>query len=91
MIVWSATAADQLEELDWYLLERNPDAADDAIYKIHAVIGTLSEFPEIGRPGRVLGTRELVISGSPYLTIYEVKRRNVHLIALLHGAQKCPR
>jgi len=91
MIIWSAAAASQLEELDWYLLERNPDAADDAIYRIHAAIGTLREFPEMGRPGRVPGTRELVISGTPYLAIYKIMRQDISIVALLHGAQKWPR
>ena len=50
----------------------------------------LTQFPERGRPGRKSGTRELVLSNSPYLAIYRVKSAAVEILRILHGAQKWP-
>jgi len=50
----------------------------------------LSDFPEIGRPGRVAGTRELVIQSTPYIVAYRLRGRSVRILALLHGARRWP-
>jgi len=34
----------------------------------------LIETPEIGRPGRIEGTRELVIPRTPYIAAYRIER-----------------
>jgi toxin ParE1/3/4 len=39
----------------------------------------------IGRPGRVSGTRELAISGTPYLAVYRVQNNRVEILRILHG------
>lgn len=75
-----------------YIAERNPRAAIDQGDRIEQQIGQLLDHPEMGRPGRVDGTRELVISGTPFIVVYRLKPRakRVELIRLLHGAQKWP-
>ena len=50
----------------------------------------LAMSPGLGRPGRVAGTRELVVSGIPYIVPYRVKGEVVQIITVLHGAQKWP-
>jgi len=52
----------------------------------------LSEHPEAGRSGRRRGTRELVISGTPFILIYRVRARpaRVEILRVLHGKQKWP-
>jgi len=42
----------------------------------------------MGRLGRVKGTRELVVSGTPYVICYRVEPDAVVILRLLHGAQK---
>jgi addiction module RelE/StbE family toxin len=91
MIVWSTAAAQQLEDLDWFLIENYPQTADDIMYRIHSSIGTLKDFPQVGRLGRSPGTRELIIPGTPYLAIYRLEGKNITIVALLHGAQRWPR
>jgi len=75
-----------------HIAERNPLAAIDQGDKIEYQVGQLLEHPEIGRPGRIEGTRELVISGTPFIIVYRYKPRakRIDLIRLLHGAQKWP-
>ena len=57
---------------------------------ILASISHLDHFPELGRPGRVAGTRELVVRGSPYLAVYELYGPDVAILRVLHGAQLWP-
>jgi toxin ParE1/3/4 len=53
-------------------------------------IDLLKSQPDMGRPGRVLGTRELVIPGIPDIIPYRVQRGRLELIAIFHGRQKWP-
>ena len=50
----------------------------------------LREFPALGRPGRVEGTRELIIAGTPYIVPYRVRGDTVEIITVLHSAQRWP-
>ena len=46
--------------------------------------------PEIGRPGRIEGTRELIIQQTPYIAAYRIERNSVRILRVLHGAQRWP-
>jgi len=50
----------------------------------------LRDFPESGRPGRIDGTREPVIAGTPYVAAYVVTETMVRNLRVLHGAQRWP-
>jgi plasmid stabilization system protein ParE len=47
-------------------------------------------MPYAGRIGRVAGTREIPVPGTPYLVAYRIVERMIHVLAILHGAQKWP-
>lgn len=49
----------------------------------------LAYHPEIGRLGRVSGTRELVVAGTPYIFVYRVKA-TIEILTILHTARKWP-
>jgi toxin ParE1/3/4 len=53
-------------------------------------VSTLAELHERGRPGRKVGTRELIFTGLPYLAIYRVRGDTLEILRILHGAQKWP-
>lgn len=55
-----------------------------------AAVRRLHDFPESGRPGRVAGTRELVITETPYVAAYHVSGETVRILRVLHGAQQWP-
>jgi plasmid stabilization system protein ParE len=50
----------------------------------------LTQFPEMGRPGRIEGTRALVISGTPYIAAYRIDGEALRILRILHGAQQWP-
>lgn len=73
-----------------YIAKDNPQAATKAVQIIRAQVGTLSDQPGIGRPGRIEGTRELVVTGLPYIACYVVSDDAVTILRVLHGRQRWP-
>jgi toxin ParE1/3/4 len=67
-----------------------PRAVVAADERIQDCIENLSRFLEMGRPGRIDGTRELVISRTPYVAAYRIAGDTVLVLRLLHGAQQWP-
>lgn len=70
----------------------DPGAAVAQGDRIMAVLDHLPQNPEMGRTGRVKGTRELVVTGTPFIVIYRVNQKAKHVEALrvLHGSQQWP-
>lgn len=75
-----------------YIAQDSPKAAIEQGDRIEDQVGQLIEHPEMGRPGRKKGTRELVISRTPFIVVYRVKPRakRIELMRVLHGAQQWP-
>ena len=92
-IRWSEAATAQLLHLDTYWSERNPDAdvASAIIDRVNGLVDSLERYPRLGRPGRVDGTRELVVPGTQYIVAYEIDDEVIYILAVLHGAQRWPR
>ena len=89
-IEWLPVAARNREQQLDYLADRNPQAAVKMGDAIAFAVDQLADHPQLGRPGRVGGTRELVVSGSPYVVVYRVESASVVILRLLHGSQKWP-
>ncbi len=89
-IRWLRKALRSLEQAHDFLARENPEAAIQLVLKIRVATEKLANFPTMGRPGRVEGTKELVILGSPYLVIYRVKGQRVEILRVLHGSRKYP-
>lgn len=90
IIEWSVLARRDLHAIFDYILEDNPSAALGVLEDIEAAVGVLAEHPALGRPGRVEGTRELVVASLPYVVPYEVLRERVIILRVLHGARQWP-
>ena len=90
-IRWSPRARRQLRDIYLHILDHDPAAAERVQRVLQEVIQILAEHPRFGRPGRVDGTRELVISGLPYIVPYRVRNETVEIIAVLHAARRWPR
>ncbi|CBE67690.1 MAG: type II toxin-antitoxin system RelE/ParE family toxin [Candidatus Methylomirabilis oxygeniifera] len=85
---WLSRAADDLEYLYEYIAQDNPEAAASEAGKVLEAVKHLADYPASGRPGRVPGTRELVISR--YIVAYRVKDGVVQILRVLHAARKWP-
>lgn len=79
----------RLEQLD-YIAQDNPLAAINQDQEIERQISMLLTHPKMGRPGRVTGTRELVISSTPFVVIYRLQGQSIEVLRLLHSAQQWP-
>ena len=89
-IVWTKLALQDLHHVWNYIAADRPRAADDMMERLAQAVDHLLAYPNLGRPGRVRGTRELVIVGSPYLVAYRVKKKRIEILAVLHGARRWP-
>jgi toxin ParE1/3/4 len=89
-IQWTRRARRQFLAIIDALLEDNPVAAERAYDAITDSVSRLATSPEMGRRGRVEGTRELVIPSQPYIIAYHIRGQTIHILAVLHGARKWP-
>lgn len=91
-IKWLNQALSDFNEQIDYIAERNPNAAIEQATFIEENISNLKDFPEMGRKGRINGTRELVISGTPFIVVYVVQKKAklVEIVRILHGSQQWP-
>jgi plasmid stabilization system protein ParE len=80
----------RLDAIAEHVWEDNPAAAERLLERIRIAVERLSSFPSLSRPGRVEGTRELVISGTPYIVPYRMLDDRVEIIGILHSAQRWP-
>jgi|RhiMetdeSRZDD1v2_1073273.scaffolds.fasta_scaffold118078_4 toxin ParE1/3/4 len=89
--VWTQSAIRDLSNAKKYIDRDNPLAAREIALKIVDATERIIQFPEVGRTGKVSGTRELIVSGTQYLIVYRMKKNAVHFLRVLHGRQKWPR
>jgi toxin ParE1/3/4 len=85
-IVWTLNALEDLEQLRQYLMEQaGPEIMVSEATRIWESVNRLAHFPASGRPGRVPGTRELIVP--PYILPYRVRDKRVEILDLFHPAR----
>jgi toxin ParE1/3/4 len=85
--VWSPQALDDLAAVRTYIEKDNPTAGQRvALHIIQNVETLLRDHPEMGRPGRVSGTRALVIPGTPFIVV----GKEIQILRVFHGARRWP-
>jgi len=85
---WSIPAKTDRDEIFTYVEADNPRAAISVDKRIGKQVGRLARFPELGRFGRVEGTLELVIPGTPYIVAYRIMGDSARILRVLHGARR---
>lgn len=88
---YTPQAKADLTEIFSYIAQDNPAATRRVVAAIRRDIMLVSENPGIGRPGRVVGTRELVVSPLPYIVAYREETGLIHVLAVLHTARDWPK
>jgi toxin ParE1/3/4 len=90
-LVWSPEAIQDLVSLRAYIAQESPVGAKRTVLRVVEVVeNLLPDNPHIGRPGRVPGTRELVIPQTPYIVPYRVRGEAVQILRVYHSARRWP-
>lgn len=91
IVEWTDEALQQLDRAHDYITLSNSEAVADRITEhVFVTVQQFSRFPTSGRVGRVSGTRELVLSNTPFVVAYAIHRDRILVLATYHGAQRWP-
>ena len=89
-IRWLSLAENDLEEVAKYIASENPTQAANVVLQLISAVELLVEQPGLGRPGRVEGTRELIVTDLPYIIPYRQKEGILEILRVFHQARKWP-
>lgn len=89
-IRWLRTALRNLDEEAAYIATDDPAAARLVVGRVLAAVNLLVDQPALGRPGRVPGTRELVVPKTRYLVPYRVRRETIEILRIFHTSRRLP-
>jgi toxin ParE1/3/4 len=89
-VKWLKRALLDLDEVEAYVSLDNPGAAAGVVLKIIKAVSFLKEHPGMGRVGRIPGTKELVVTDTPYIVPYRVKDDSVQILRVYHSSRKWP-
>jgi toxin ParE1/3/4 len=85
-VKWLRAALADLGAQFEHIAEDNPAAAFRTVLTIRQAVDLLGTHPGIGRPGRVPGTRELIVSRTPYIVPYRARSGEIELLRVFHAA-----
>ncbi len=89
-VKWVRLALNDLNEVAEFIAQENPESASRVLKRIWAAVQMLADHPHVGRAGRVLGTRELVIANAPFIIPYRVAENTIEILRVLHGKRRWP-
>jgi plasmid stabilization system protein ParE len=89
-VTWLRLALQDIHECAEYIAQDDPNAAKLVAERIWLEGQSLRVMPDRGRPGRVPGTRELVLQGLPYFIAYQAKGKNVEILRVIHTSRNWP-
>jgi addiction module RelE/StbE family toxin len=89
-IRWTRWALRRLDEIGAHIEADNPAAAARMVVAIASGVERLARASGRSRPGRIRGTRELVVVGTPYIVAYRVRANDIEILTVQHGAQLWP-
>ena len=90
-VKWLRSALRDLDDEAEYIAKDSEHAPAKVVGAIKDAVKLLADFPALGRPGRVSGTRELVVSDTPYIVPYRVRGNIIEILRVLHTARKWPK
>lgn len=90
---WLATALQNLNQEADYIAQEDPQAARLVVQRIYKAVNLLADNPALGHPGRIHGTRELVMPDTRYILPYRVRPRldRIEILRVFHSSRKTPR
>lgn len=90
-IRWLRKALLNLQEEAEYIAQDSPESARRVVVRIFEQIDQLTDYRESGRVGRIAGTRELVVIGTPYIVPYRIKNDSIEILRVFHSSRKWPK
>ena len=85
-VIWSARALSDVADNFAYLAGQSDEAASRMTDRLMAAAGNLARFPQLGRPSRLSGRRELVID--QYVLVYRLRRDEIQIVTVEHASQR---
>lgn len=87
---WLRTALRNLDDEAAFIAKDDPLAATLVVQRVLDAVAQLSVHPGLGRPGRVPGTRELVVSKTRYLVPYRIRDDTIEVLRVFHSSRRLP-
>ena len=87
---WTRQALRDLDQLRDYTFRYSRRGAEKLVAKIDRSLQLLASHPEMGRLGRIEGTRELIVPRTPYIVVYQLAADQIRLLAIIHSARRWP-
>ncbi len=92
-IRWLRKALENIEHEATYISQENPAAANEVVQRIYDSVDLLADNPSLGHPGRIPGTRELIVPDTHYIIPYRVRLRlkQIEILRVFHISRKPPK
>lgn len=92
-VKWLNKALQNLQDELEYISRDDPSAAKLVAARIFKSVQLLADNPALGSPGRIHGTRELVVPDTRYIIPYRVKPRldRIEILRVFHASRKLPK
>ena len=92
-VKWLSKALQNLDDEAEYIAQENPAAARHVVQRIINAINLLPDNPALGHPGRIHGTRELVVPDARYIVPYRVRPRleRIEILRIFHSSRRLPK
>ena len=90
---WLTKAIRNLNDEAEYVAKDDPAAARRLVQHIYGAVNLLPDNPALGHPGRIYGTRELVVPGTRYIIPYRVRPRlkRIEILRVFLSSRRLPR
>ena len=89
-VKWLRKALRNLDEEASYIATDNAAAARLVVARVLDAVALLTAQPGLGRPGRVPGTRELIVAKTRYLVPYRVRGDAIEILRVFHTSRRLP-
>ncbi len=89
-IDWSPDAIDDLAQIHAYIAGDNIEAAQRITLEVAYAAALLADNSAAGKPGRLPGTREFIVAGTPFIIPYHVSGNALQILRVYHGARRWP-
>ena len=87
---WLRQALRNLDDEATYIASDDPAAARLVVQRVLEAVAQLVDQPGLGRPGRVPGTRELVVLRTRYIVPYRVRGESIQILRVFHTSRRLP-